>query len=147
MFYLRQHVIRVNLTVMAYMWACCSFSYYMVIFYLKYLPGDIYVNTLASGGTDMIAVVCGGALYSRFGIKKTFTFLFSMSVTGGLLIIFLGEKVTVLMPLFVTITKFGISGGFVTVYISTVGVFPTLFCATAIGFCNFFARALTIVAP
>lgn len=147
MFYLRQRVIRVNLVVMAYMWACCSFGYYMIIFYLKYLPGNIYNNSLSSGGTDLIAVLCAGVLYSRFGIKMAFTFLFSLSVIGGFIIIFLGESASVWMPVFVVICKFGISGGFVLVYCSTVDVFPTLFCSTALGFCNFGARVLSILAP
>jgi len=51
------------------------------------------------------------------------------------------------MPIFVTLAKFGISSAFVIVYVATVDVFPTLFCATAIGFCNFFARVATILAP
>lgn len=140
-------MVRTNLMVMAYMWACCSFSYYMVIFYLKYLPGNIYNNSFASSGTDCIAVLFGGLFYSKLGIKKTFSLLFSCSVIGGLLIIFIGQNNESLMPIFVVITKFGISGGFVNVYISTVDVFPTLFCGTALGFCNFFARVLTIVAP
>jgi len=37
-----------------------------------------------------------------------------------------------------------VSGAFVIVYVATVEVFPTLFCATAMGFCNFGARFLTI---
>jgi len=148
MFYLRQKVVQKNLVVMAYMWATASFSYYMIVFYLKYLPGDIYSNTFASSGTDCASVVFGGFLYTRLGIKKTFTLLLSFSVIGGLLIIFLGEvNDSSLMPIFVVITKIGISGSFVNVYISTVDIFPTLFCATALGFCNFFARVLTIAAP
>jgi MFS transporter, OCT family, solute carrier family 22 (organic cation transporter), member 4/5 len=132
---------------MAYMWMCCSFSYYMIIFYLKYLPGDIYNNSLSSSGTDLVASICGGALYSKLGIKKSFTFLWIISTVGGLVIIFLGANATVWMPIFVVITKFGISACFIIVYVATVDVFPTLFSATALGFCNFFARVLTIVAP
>lgn len=147
MFYLKSRVIKINLFVMAYMWAACSFGYYMIIFYLKYLPGNIYNNSLSSGGTDLVAVLCGGYLYGRFGIRKSFTFLFTLSVIGGTIIIFLGDSATTLMPIFVVICKFGISGGFVLVYCSTVDVFPTLFCSTALGFCNFFARVLSILAP
>ena len=51
------------------------------------------------------------------------------------------------MPIFVVFAKFGISGAFVLLYSSTVEVFPTLFSATALGFCNFFARIITIFAP
>lgn len=147
MFYLRQRVIQVNLIVMAYMWAACSFGYYMIIFYLKYLPGNIYNNSLSNGGSDLIAVLTAGYLYGSLGIRKSFTLLFAMSVVGGLTIIFVGESRLDLMPIFVVITKFGITGGFVLVYCSTVNVFPTLFCSTALGFCNFFARVLSILAP
>ena len=61
---------------------------------------------------------------------------------------FLGaEAGGIAMPLFVILSKFGISGAFVLIYCSTVDVFPTLFCASALGFCNFFARIITILAP
>lgn len=147
MFYLRQRVTKVNLIVMAYMWACCSFSFYMIIFYLKYLPGDIYNNSLASGSADIIATLTAGYLYSKLGIKKAFTGLLALSVIGGVIIICIGDSATIWMPIFVVITKFGISGGFLIVYVSTLDVFPTLFCATAMGCCNFMARILTIIAP
>ena len=51
------------------------------------------------------------------------------------------------MPIFVVIAKFGISGGFTIVYVCNSDVFPTLFCSTAIGICNFASRLLTIFAP
>lgn len=119
----------------------------MIIFYLKYLPGDIYNNSLSSAGTDLIASLVGGAMYTRLGIKKSFTLLWTISTLGGVIIIFLGNNATFAMPIFVVITKFGISACFIIVYVATVDVFPTLFAATALGFCNFFARVLTIVAP
>jgi hypothetical protein len=147
MFYLRQPIVRKNLLVMTYMWAMASFSYYMIVFYLKYLPGDIYSNTFASSGTDCCSVVFGGFLYKKLGIKKAFTFLLTFSVIGGIIIIFLGTTHESLMPAFVVLTKIGISGSFVNVYICMVDIFPTLFCATAFGVCNFLARVLTIVAP
>lgn len=51
------------------------------------------------------------------------------------------------MPPFVVITKLGIAGGFNLVYQAALDVFPTLFCGTAIGICNFFARVISIFAP
>jgi hypothetical protein len=132
---------------MAYLWAMCSFSYYMIIFYLKYLPGDIYSNTFSSSGTDCCSVVFGGIIYKKLGIKKTFAILLTFSVCGGIMIILFGEAHENLMPIFVIITKIGIAGCFVNVYICMVDVFPTLFLASAFGICNFLARILTIVAP
>jgi hypothetical protein len=94
-----------------------------------------------------LAIAVAGLLYGKLGMKLSFTLLFSLSVIGGICILFLGESSTFWMPFFVVLAKFGIAGGFVIVYVSTVDVFPTLFCATALGFCNFFARVLTIFAP
>jgi hypothetical protein len=95
----------------------------------------------------MVAICVAGLLYGKLGMRLSFTLLFSLSVIGGICILFLGESSTFWMPFFVIFAKFGIAGGFVIVYVSTVDVFPTLFCATALGFCNFFARFLTILAP
>jgi hypothetical protein len=132
---------------MAYMWGACSFSYYMIVFKLKYLPGDIFENSLASGLSEFISLTSAGFLYTRLGIKMSFVVLFGLAVLGGTLILTLGEHDLTMMPIFVTVAKIGISGGFTLVYVSTVDVFPTLFCATAIGLCNFLARIVTILAP
>ena len=95
----------------------------------------------------MVAICVAGLLYGKLGMRLSFTLLLSLSVIGGLCIIFLGESSKFWMPFFVILAKFGIAGGFVIVYVSTVDVFPTLFCASALGFCNFFARLVTILAP
>ena len=129
------------------MWAAVSFTYYMIAFQLKYLPGNIYNNSLASGGSELVAIACAGLLYGRLGMKKSFSGLFGLSAFGGLMILFLGESSTFWMPFFVVFAKFGIAGAFVIVYVSTVDVFPTLFCATAFGICNFMSCFVTILAP
>jgi hypothetical protein len=148
MYYLRQPTILINLVIMSYMWACCSFTYYMIAFQLKYLPGNIYNNNLSSTVSEFGAIILSGFMYKKLGLKLSFTILLSISVVGGLLIIFFGsDDSKVWMPIFVLFAKFGISGGFNLSYCSTVYVFPTLFCATALGMCNFFARLLTIFAP
>ena len=61
--------------------------------------------------------------------------------------LFLARHHPHLTPLFVGIAKFGISGTFVLLYVSTVDVFPTLFCVTALGYMNFAARLFTILDP
>lgn len=144
MFYIRQPVVFVNLLVMTYMWAACSFTYYMILIYVKYLPGNIYINTIASGFSEVLAYAVAGAIYSRMGIKITFTALFALSAVGGLLILFFGNLSDILMAVFVVIAKFGISGGFTILYVCTNDVFPVLFCASALGITNFSSRFLTI---
>jgi hypothetical protein len=119
----------------------------MIAFYLKYLPGNIYNNNLASTVSEFLAIILSGYMYKRVGLRLSFTILLTISVFGGLMILFIGVDSTFWMPFFVLFAKFGISGGFNLCYCSTVFVFPTLFCATAIGICNFFGRLITIWAP
>ena len=103
---------------------------------------------MASGGSELVAILTSGVLYSKLGLKKSFSLLFAVSCAGGCCILFLGEQTEgILLPIFVVFTKFGIAGAFVLLYSSTVEMFPTLFSATALGFCNFFARIITIFAP
>ena len=146
-FYLRNKVILLNLVLMTYMWTTCSFGYYLIMFQLKYWPGDIYINTIASSVAGVIAYMVSTWIYSRFGLKTSFIGLFSMSVVGGICVLMMGETVSIWMPVFVTFASFGVTGCFMIVYLCMVDVFPTLFVSTAMGVCNFTARVLAIAAP
>lgn len=72
---------------------------------------------------------------------------FILAFTGGALILSIGETREDLMPFFTSICRFGIAFNFSLSYVGTVQVFPVLFCGTAFGVCNFFARAMTVAAP
>lgn len=60
----------------------------------------------------------------------------------------LGKDATPLQMAFLVIfAKGGFSGCFVNCYVATSDIFPTLFCSTALGICNFTARLITVMAP
>jgi len=145
MFFLKQTIIIRNLVVMGYMWAACSFGQYLIMIYVKYLPGNIFINTITSNMSQNFAALMGGFIYSKLGIKASFTILFTVSVIGGVLILLFSQSAEQLMPLFVCLAMFGCSGGFTLVYVSTQDVFPAIFCATAIGICNVASRTLTVM--
>ena len=111
----------VNVLVMAVLWANCAFSYYLVIFYLKYLPGDIYQNTAASCLADLIATLSAGFLLQKFGLKRAFQCCLALEILGGISLLCFEA----LLPLQVIVTKFGIAGSFNLVYCATAKVFPT----------------------
>jgi len=77
---------------MSFIWVAVSFDYYLVGFELKYLPGDIYVNGLASSISDNVAYVVSGLMYAKIGWKWSGASMFSLSTVGGLLIIFWGFR-------------------------------------------------------
>jgi hypothetical protein len=119
MYFLRQGRIIRNLLVMGYMWGCTSFCQYLIMIYVKYLPGNIYTNSITSNISQNIAALLAGAVYSRVGIRISFSVLYTISALGGLLILFIGYHDDTWMPLFVGIAMFGCSGAFTLVYVST----------------------------
>lgn len=119
----------------------------MIGFLLKYLDGNIYLNTTASTLSDIAAYICGGIIYKYLKVRATFGLGFLIGLIGGLLIVFFGDKEKRLMPIFLIFAKFGISINFFLCYVATVKLFPTLFVATAFGFIGLFSNILTILAP
>jgi hypothetical protein len=47
----------------------------------------------------------------------------------------------------VLVTKVGIAGLYIVIHVANNLIFPTLFAATAMGICNFFASFASIFAP
>ena len=48
---------------------------------------------------------------------------------------------------FVMGAKFGITMGFCIIYIAHTTIFPVMFAATSMGFCNLLARMVSIASP
>jgi len=89
-FFLKQGRILLNLGVMSYLWAMSSMLYYFMSYYLIYLPGNTYVNTYASASAELVSVLCGGVLIKVLPAKWAFCVSNTISLIGGLLILFLG---------------------------------------------------------
>ena len=43
------HIMVFNLAMMLVAWGSASFSFYLLNFFIKYMPGDIYINSIISG--------------------------------------------------------------------------------------------------
>jgi hypothetical protein len=141
----------VNLIVMIFAWLSATFCFYMISFELKYLPGNIFVNTYASAFGDLASTIVSGIVVRYLGIKYTLIASYSMATLGAFLICIWGwntqEQNKWIMPSLVLFAKFGISAAFNIVYIGNSALFPTLFTATSLGICNVLARTATIFAP
>ena len=74
--------------------------------------------------------------------------MFSLSAFGSIILIFIVQADnTPWIPVFVAMSKFGISACFNMVFISVVQLTPTMFTASIFGFCNVTARMVTVLAP
>ena len=138
--------IKRNLLLFIYMWCSVSFSYWLVNFQLKYIRGNVYTNIMVSSIADNVGTVLSAVLFDRFGVRIAFLSCLVFTLLGGATIL-LFHSLTSWMPVFIMIGKLGTSSTFNLVFLSNADLFPTLFSATAMGICNFFARLSTIAAP
>ena len=132
---------------MTIFWTTSSLDYYLMIFYLKYIPGNIFINTTLSSFADLLGYAGSGIIMKTFGVKLSFMISFILAAIGGFLLVIFFNAEGALIAVFVLFAKFGISVAFNISYLATPHMFPTAVGVTAFGICNLFARFSTILSP
>ena len=127
-------------------WVSCSFDYYLVSFYLKYIPGDVFINTAASSLADLTANISSIFIFNGLGSKVSFIGSFILAGVGGFCIGFL-DKGGAAIAVFVLIAKFGVGLAFQLCYLAMTEYFPTEISGTTFGVVNIFCRFFTILSP
>ena len=133
-----------NLVLMCVMWSASTFNYYLLTFFLKYIPGNIFTNTAISNASELSAYAASGYLMNMMGVKISFFTGFLIASIGGTLLIFCFEIASA-MPVFVLLAKFGVSFAFNVSYLGTPQLFPVVLTGTAFGICNIFSRFSTVL--
>jgi hypothetical protein len=113
---------------------------------MKHVNGSLIVNTLSSQCSEFIADAMGGGVYSMMGPKVSFFGMFTLSATGSVLLMLFWDNLS-LVPVFITMAKFGISACFNMVFIASVQLIPTKLTGTVFGYSNVLARSITVLAP
>lgn len=126
-------------------WIAVSVSYYITNFILKYLKGDIFLNSSVSAVSEVLSLFMAAYFYLKFGLTAALTVSFGLGFVGGLLIMFF-ESWASLMPFFVLLTRFGIGSAFGLIYLANF-IFPISYASQTLGFCNTTARTFTIMSP
>ena len=142
-----QRSIVINLIIMTLFWTTSSFCDYLLTFYLKYIPGNIFINTSLSVFASLTGHASSGVVSKVFGIKIAFFVAFILASAGGLMLIFLYNASGLVIGVFVLFAKFGCSFAFNLVYFATPQMFPAAHCGMAFGICNIIARFSTIFSP
>ena len=117
------------------------------MYFIKYMPGNIYQNTYALSIAEISGNLLGCYLLKCLGLKRTFLVGFCTSLAGGLLIQMAGTSQLKLVPTFVLLAKLGVSINLNMIFTSTPMLFPTLFVGTAFGITNFTSRLFTVLSP
>ena len=56
----KSKVNKVNFMVMCLAWSTTAFSYYMIGFYVKYIPGDVFTNVMVSSISELVFTYLSG---------------------------------------------------------------------------------------
>ena len=138
-----------NIFAMIMCWCSMSSSFNVLSFFMKYLPGDIYMNSGVSGLSCFIFLF-SHILFKHFSSKKTLVISFMITLFAALILIIL-SCLSCINPfnfsLILLISRCGISLATCFIFVIHTELFSTGFLATSYGICNFFARGVTLFAP
>ena len=137
-----------NLVIMMLTWSALGFSYTLVAFELKYLDGDIFLNSYTVGLAETVARLLAGVILLRYGIKPLFAGAFSISVVGSITLVYMGGAGGSLATSFnIMMTKFGVGMGWVAAFLSAIEIFPSELTGLVFGICNVCNKLVSLTAP
>ena len=58
---IRRHLI--NLIILTVVWIASAFNYFLINFRMKYIEGNIFVNTSVASSSEIVAYILGGIAY------------------------------------------------------------------------------------
>ena len=137
----------INLVLMSVVWASSTFTYYMVGFYIKYIPGDIYTMVIVSSTAELVACFLSGILSTLLGTKKCLFVSFLCGGVFGVALVFIPPSMNMVIISCLMLTKLGVSSAFNLCFLVTAEYFPTMYSSSVFGACNVFARVMAIFAP
>jgi len=83
-----QGELAMSLILMCIMWVCTSICYQIINIYLKYIPGNEFINISIAGVAEIAAHLSVGFLFNKAGVRWTFFIGYCISVAGGACMIF-----------------------------------------------------------
>jgi MFS family permease len=133
---------------MILVWVAASFTFYLLNFLVKYMPGDIYFNSIISG-LSCVAMLIEGLMQDKLGSKGGMVVSYAVTCLATVILCFFvhGTDQIFLYAFILFLAKSGASLAFGFAYAIHIELFPSHFVISSFGICNFFCRGLTIFAP
>ena len=76
-----------NLMIFVYLFSSASFDYYLINFFLKYVPGNIFVNIIVAAIANSISCYVAGAIVVKLGSANGMCFTFGICGIAALLLL------------------------------------------------------------
>ena len=77
---------------MSFLWFLAINHYTFLSLYLKYLPGNIFVNNMAGSCADILGNIAAGYQVQSFGFRKTLAFNAALMAIAGILMMVCAEN-------------------------------------------------------
>jgi hypothetical protein len=146
---------RNNQIAVAGMFACSSFSYYLISFYMASSPGDIYLNFASTGIADILSSFVLNFFMKRYSLTTCYN-----ACVAGLMVFSLSfylfvsvdqENDSLFMNHLIAFLIMGlrmlVNSCFFLSYLFTSLLFPTLLRSKVFSINNLLSRPITMLAP
>ena len=117
-----------NLFAFVLMYSACTYCYYLINLYVKYLSGDIFVNQITHSLSEAISCLFPLLMLQYISVKRAFAISFLIA-TVSCAVILLAEvtKFKGLIPIGLIGAKAGINIAFCFLYIGSISFFENQF--------------------
>lgn len=78
----------VNLLVLIVDWTVTSVNYNLILFFMVYIPGNVFINTSVATISEIIGYTCSAFVFRKFGGRLSFIVSFVLSAVGGFFIMY-----------------------------------------------------------
>jgi hypothetical protein len=123
-----------------------TFNFYLMTFFLKYFPGNIFENSAFFAVADIIAFALVGFVLKSTNIKNALNFAFVIDIIGGILYLCFSTN-TAIVPYLISLMRGGVTMTFNIGYVSVKELFPTQYVATVYGQVNLVAHIFACTSP
>ena len=117
----------VNMIMMNIAWCASTFTTFMIGFYIKYIPGDIYTNVIISSLSESTACLVSGVFGVLIGTKWSLSLSFLMGGIFGILLCIIPEDNQMMCLICLLLTKFGVSSSINLTFLITSEYFPIMY--------------------
>lgn len=138
--------LKYNLIGSTLLWSANAFNWYLMTFFLKYFPGNIFENSFCFALSDIVAFGLVGVVLKKTNVCTGLYIAFWVEFVGGVLFLNYHQDVN-LVPVIICFCRVGATMAYNIGYVSPKELFPTLYIATVYGQVNVFAHLVACLGP
>jgi hypothetical protein len=128
-------------------WTVVSFNYYLVLFHLEKMDGNVYLNGFAMAAAELAGNLVIGVLIWQLGLKHTMLGAFTLMGVAAFVYEFAIVPIALWYAIALFVLRFSNTCAFASVFYGTNALFKEELVAVIFALCNLTGRFFTIFAP